>query len=297
MSQYNTDIKFKRSVNYPEEIGEESILFGEPIFIDNTTIKDDGTLNDPCNAYLVLGRKEKVDGEDVTIAKSPVIKAMTLDRANSLVFYVKDNDGNPRALVNEEGIELPANKITSTPVSKDDLSSSNTTKYHILCQPDDGSNTVYKFSLDDLGIFINGRGVMKGAAWNDYAEIRIAKDDVAPGLVVCDTRDGRLELSSERLQPCPHVVSDTYGYLLGEISEEGIPIAVAGRALVAMDYTMSDIDIGDCVCAGLNGLASKMTRQEIINYPDRILGVVCEIPSYNNIGGLDVDDRIWINIK
>ena len=52
---------------------------------------------------------------------------------------------------------------------------------------------------------------------------------------------------------------------------------------------ISNLTLGDCLCASENGLASKMTRQEIINYPDRIIGVVCEIPNEAN--------RVWVNIK
>lgn len=297
MSQYNTDIKFKRSKNTPDELSGEKLLFGEPIFIDNTVVNpSSGKLTDPCNAYLAIGRKPLTDTEDVNVSNSPVIKAMSLDRADKLVFYKVDELGYPSAIINEAGVELPVNRVIASSISEERLDPEDATKYHILCQPE-GSDTVCKFTLEDIGIFINGRGIMQGAAWNDYAEVRKIKSKVTPGLVVCDSRDGYLELSSERLQACPHVVSDTYGYLLGEISEDNIPIAVAGRVLVAMDESMLDIKIGDCVCAGLNGLASKMTRQEIINYPDRILGTVCEIPSYNHIGSIDVDDRIWINVK
>lgn len=299
MSQNNTDIKLKRSRNTLSELEDHGLLFGEPFFIDNTNHNDlDGSLIDPVEAYLVLGRKPDENEETVSVKNSPIIKALSLDKANKMVFYNSENG----SITNESGEELPVNRLTVKSINKEDISVSDTTKYYILCQSNKvednkEDNTIYKFSLEDLGIFIGGNGVMKGAAWNDYAETRYSEDEVVPGQVVCDTGVGSVALSIARLQPCAHVVSDTYGHVIGSDEENYIPIAVAGRALVAMDSSKLDIEVGDCVCAGPNGLASKMTRQEIINYPDRILGVVCEIPDYLSIDKIYVDDRIWINIK
>ena len=42
-----------------------------------------------------------------------------------------------------------------------------------------------------------------------------------------------------------------------------------------------------------------MTREEIIQYPDRIVGIVSEIPEYDTWGSGDVkvNGRIWIKVK
>jgi hypothetical protein len=42
-----------------------------------------------------------------------------------------------------------------------------------------------------------------------------------------------------------------------------------------------------------------MTREEIKEYPDRIIGHVSEIPNYEywGTGNVKVDNRIWIKIK
>lgn len=53
------------------------------------------------------------------------------------------------------------------------------------------------------------------------------------------------------------------------------------------------------VCAAPNGTVDIMTREEIINYPDCIIGTVSEIPDYE-IWGTDnvkVNGRIWIYVK
>jgi hypothetical protein len=42
-----------------------------------------------------------------------------------------------------------------------------------------------------------------------------------------------------------------------------------------------------------------MTRDEIIQWPDRIVGIVSEIPDYKIWGEqqINVDNRIWIKVK
>ena len=69
---------------------------------------------------------------------------------------------------------------------------------------------------------------------------------------------------------------------------------MSGRVLVYVDC---EVTTGDVVCAGEKGFATKMTRQEIINYPDRILGIVSEIPTYDTWNDKEVDGRVWITIK
>lgn len=307
MSLTNTNIQLKRSTHNLDELKNFTLNFGEPFFIDktdidNTNVETKGMLSDPCNAYLVIGRKQKDDETDaVTVEKSPIFKAFSRNRVEKFVFY-DENEEDGKFITNESGAQLAVNRITAYPITKENLSSENSTKYYILCQTDSEDekekDKVYKFTLDDLGIFVNGRGIMQGAAWNDYAELREISGDALPGQVVCDQGDGTVALSNKLYQPCAHVVSDTFGHLIGEKKEGMVPIAVAGRVLVALDSSIAEgVEVGDCVCAGLNGLAHKMTRQEIINYPDRIIGTVCEIPKDNFIGSIEVDGRIWINVK
>ena len=81
---------------------------------------------------------------------------------------------------------------------------------------------------------------------------------------------------------------------IGSDDTSYVPVAVAGRVLV---YVSSEVAVGDVLCAGENGYATKMTRQEIINYPDRILGVVSEIPKYEYWNNIKINGRIWITIK
>lgn len=137
-----------------------------------------------------------------------------------------------------------------------------------------------------------------GAVWNDYAEYR-ESEEIEPGRIVYEVGDGTLKRTTERLQPAANVVSDTFGFAIGETDVAKTPIAVAGRALV---YTYEDRDTfkaGDPVCAGPNGTVSKMTREEEKEYPSRILGIVSEIPNYDiwGSGNVKVNNRIWIKIR
>ena len=285
MSLTNTNIQLKRSKNTLNKLANIDLDFGEPLFVDNIeNFADDGTLEDPVKAYLVLGRKARdgVPGEEVDVSKSPVLKALSQKNADNLVFYNSD-DGS---IVNEAGDQVPVNRVTVIEKKISELTEEDAGQYHILAQKE-GDTLVYKFT-DDLGIFINGRGITKGMAWNDYAETRPLIGEAEPGDIVCDVGGGFLQKSTEKYQACPHVVSDTYGQLIGEETDETIPIAVAGRVQVKVNN--SSIKIGDCICAGANGVGEKMTRQEITNYPDRIVGVVCEIPR-------DDDSKVWINVK
>lgn len=137
-----------------------------------------------------------------------------------------------------------------------------------------------------------------GAVFNDYAEYR-QTDSQEPGRCVIEIGDGNMTLSSKRLQAGANIVSDTFGFSIGETYLAQTPIAVCGRVLA---YPLEDKQIyepGDAVCSGPNGTISKMTREEIREWPDRIVGYVSEIPNYEIWGSdqVEVNGRIWIKIK
>jgi hypothetical protein len=101
------------------------------------------------------------------------------------------------------------------------------------------------------------------------------------------------------MQYCEGIVSDTFGFAIGENDENKTPLAVSGRVLAFYNNTVNDYEIGDPVCAGANGKIEKMTRQEVKDYPDRMIGTVSEIPTYETWGQGNVPTagRIWIKIK
>ena len=143
-----------------------------------------------------------------------------------------------------------------------------------------------------------------GAVWNDYAEYR-ESHVVLPGYVVQEVGDDTLQLTTQRLDHFAGVTSDTWGFAQGETEKAKTPIAVAGRVLVYPGEDRNNYKPGDCVCAGPNGKVYIMTREEVRDWPDRIVGTVSCVPDYEEWGGgesadrnpVKVDGRIWIKVK
>ena len=153
-------------------------------------------------------------------------------------------------------------------------------------------------TLDINGANITG-GKVYGAVWNDYAEYRSQKEEIKPGYCVASTDNGQVYKTTEKFQACDGIVSDTFGFAIGETDECTTPLAVAGRVLAYFHGNREDYNAGDTVCAGPEGKIMKMTREEIKEYPDRIIGIVSEIPEYKTwgSGNVEVNNRIWIKVK
>lgn len=147
-----------------------------------------------------------------------------------------------------------------------------------------------------------GKGdAITGAVWNDYAEFR-ESDCEDFGYVLAENGDDTLSKTTERLQHFAGISSDTWGFCQGETEKAKTPIAVAGRVLAYPYRALDEYKPGDCVCAAPNGTVDIMTREEIQQYPDRIVGTVSCVPTYETWGSGDrdpvqVNGRIWIKIK
>lgn len=140
---------------------------------------------------------------------------------------------------------------------------------------------------------------VNGTIANDYAEYRSQLKEIQPGRVAYCDDDGLLKTTVQRLQCFEGVVSDTFGFSIGKNDKNQTPLAVSGRVLVYTDSDKENFHNGDVVCAAPNGTVSRMTREEIVKYPDRIVGIVSEIPNYNYWGSdkIEVNNRIWIRVK
>lgn len=138
-----------------------------------------------------------------------------------------------------------------------------------------------------------------GAVWNDYAEYRTQKEEIKPGYCVASADNGQVYKTTEKFQACDGIVSDTFGFAIGETDNCKTPLAVAGRVLAYCEGDRYSYHSGDAVCAGPDGKVVKMTREEIREWPDRIVGIVSEIPEYETwgTGNVAVDGRIWIKVK
>ena len=144
--------------------------------------------------------------------------------------------------------------------------------------------------------------MVEGAVFNDYAEYRPLKDPIEsyePGYCMTCNRDGKLFRTSSRMQHCEGITSDTFGFSIGRTDEATVPLAVAGRVLVYTSEDPSTYYTGQAVCASRGGRVSKMTDSEIAQNPDRIVGIVSEVPTYETWGtnNIKVNGRIWITVK
>ena len=143
-----------------------------------------------------------------------------------------------------------------------------------------------------------------GAVWNDYAECR-ESDCEEFGYVLMEVGDDSLTKTTERLSYFAGVSSDTWGFSQGETDKAKTPIAVAGRVLVYPYQDRNNYKPGDCVCAAPGGTVDIMTREEVREWPDRIVGTVSCVPDYEEWGGgegadrdpVKVNGRIWIKVK
>lgn len=153
-------------------------------------------------------------------------------------------------------------------------------------------------SYININNWLNVSGVT-GAVWNDYAEFRKTNKEVKAGQVVIDNDDGSLSITNKRLMPGAQIVSDTFGFSIGETEEAKTPLAVSGRVLVYTYRPREEYHAGMAVCSAPNGTIDIMTREEIQQYPDAIIGIVSEIPEYEEwgTGKVKVNGRIWIKIK
>jgi len=101
------------------------------------------------------------------------------------------------------------------------------------------------------------------------------------------------------------IISDTYGMCIGETETAKTPVAITGRVLVYPYRSRTEYPLGAAVCSAPNGTIDIMTRDEIMMYPERIVGTVSEIPDYEIWHGgskeapsdIEVNGRIWIYVK
>ena len=86
---------------------------------------------------------------------------------------------------------------------------------------------------------------------------------------------------------------------MGETDTAKTPLAVAGRVLVYTYQPRENYHAGMAVCSAPGGTIDIMSREEIRDYPDCIIGIVSEIPDYDIWGSdnIKVNGRIWIKVR
>lgn len=137
------------------------------------------------------------------------------------------------------------------------------------------------------------------SAGNDIAECVTGDVELEAGRIIIFDDNGCTHLTHQRLLPGARVLSDTYATLLGQTAEQAAPVAIAGRVLAYPYQDRSKYHAGMAVCSAPDGTIDIMTREEMVQYPDCIIGIVTEIPNYNSWGpnNIPVDGRIWIMVR
>lgn len=257
-------------------VGIEDILWTaseDHIQPNELTIKlDNGNSYGPFKIY------NGQNGEDGKKGQDGGISEMSFSSTNSALTY-KNKDGETKTL------HIYPDTITAiNQMDKD--------KDYPMVAIDNDKKLYYN---NNVRIKNN---IMYGAGWNDYAEHRKTINNIKSGMVVYEVGDDTVDIAYERLMPACSIASDTYGFIIGEHEEQGVALAIAGRVLAYPYEDRNSYKPGDAVCSAPNGTVSKMTREEIINYPDRIIGYVSCVPEYSHWGSnnIEVNNRIWIKV-
>ena len=177
-----------------------------------------------------------------------------------------------------------------------EFDSYNDTQLRIHTHTSNPTGTGHSFVFDGSNGNFSATTVT-GAVWNDYAEYREA-NTTEPGRVVYEVGDDTLALANERMMPACSIVSDTFGFAIGETEKCKTPLAQAGRVLA---YTFEDRNSykpGDAVCSGPNGTISKMTDDEKMKHPECIIGYISCVPNYETWGENNtvINGRVWVRI-
>ena len=262
---------------------QDKVRIDNSVFYTGTSAKTQLT-NDAGTNLLPLTVAENVSYGDSTVQES-------LDDINTYLY------GEPPVPVPEATHSSQTDTITTQAAT--------TGKYYILGVADTTANTfkqLYHASANASatenkgGIYFDQTGVLVGAAWNDFAEYRECEVNT-PGLCVVESKNGKLIASRKHKLPAAYIISDTYGMVIGDDElENKAPVAVAGRVLAFVEKK-EKLKIGDALKTAPGGRLAKMGRLEIMLYPDRIVGYVSEIPTYEVWNNVEINDRIWVKIK
>ena len=283
-----------------KEIGTGSKLFGNSTLAYRWTWSGNGFSYSGAK-YLVLKSTYNNPGFDITIkveSQSASDSSWTILGTGTTSSLNSNN-----YVLQTSGVSgsISALRITITKVDSSNTTGSInlTSMQYLTDRPgDQGGDRAYELPFD----WDENRTItcikLYGAVWNDYAEYR-SGEITEPGRVVHECPDGIMRMSTKRLESACEIISDTFGFAIGETDECKTPIAATGRVLAYVDSDRYDFNLGDAVCSGVNGTVSKMTREEIMMYPERIIGTVSEIPEYETwgTGNVKVNGRIWIRIR
>lgn len=282
---------------------------------ESTVILQDDALNKMLaniKTYPVAGKKTGIllrpnkDGTRLQIQNARKVRIVKKGNLTYLIIEDSTDDENPSQSYTITG---KLNFTPETTITKDanltpgmfNIKENDVLKQTILIKGFDRSQNLVLGNRattkgEDNGVLVANK--VRGAVWNDYAEYRESLIKEA-GRCVVETGYGDLELSTKRLQLGGNIISDTFGFSIGETDKAETPIAVCGRVLAYPYEDRYKFTAGAAVCSGPDGTISLMTREEVKEWPDAIVGYVSEIPEYKEWGPdkIQVNNRIWIKVK
>ena len=138
------------------------------------------------------------------------------------------------------------------------------------------------------------------AVWNDVADFQLLCDELIPGKCYYDTKDGAKICNSRCQMSVIGIASDTFGYGVGSGANPNreVPIGVAGWVLAYVD---KEYECGTPLTNEEFGNLTAMTREEKLEYPERIVGIYKRKEMDQLWGPQDhkivVNGRHWVKIK
>lgn len=138
------------------------------------------------------------------------------------------------------------------------------------------------------------------AVWNDLADFQLLNDRLVFGKCYYDTVEGA-RICTERCQMSSiGIASDTFGFGLGSGANPSreVPIAVAGWVLAYVDRGYPP---GTPLVSAADGGLTAATREEKLEYPERIVGIYKkkELDAVWGPAGriIEVLGRHWVKVK
>jgi hypothetical protein len=136
------------------------------------------------------------------------------------------------------------------------------------------------------------------AVWNDIADFLEVDHNISVeyGKIYVYDENGNMRQSKERCESgIIGIASDTYGYGLGKknINKE-IPIAIGGFVLAYVDQIYPS---GTALTTGPNGTLVKMTKDEKLEFPERIVATFYKVENNEEWNSIAVKGRYWVKVK
>ena len=138
------------------------------------------------------------------------------------------------------------------------------------------------------------------AVWNDVADFQLLADKLEYGRCYMDTKDGAMICSKRCQMSVIGIASDTFGFGVGNGANPNreVPIAVAGWVLAYVD---KEYECGTVLTNDEFGNLTAMTRDEKLEYPERIVGLYKrkELDTFwgPENARIEVKGRHWVKVK